>query len=171
MKPKLSPELSYVIGLWGIRRTKEGIGVKGKDVIPAFVNEVIKLSLTESGKLLYSENSVYFYHSKWRKFFQEVWEDRMERFKYLNEYSANFLAGIFDACGKIDEKGIISIEGFGEDEMVLSRLGFKPKRKGKTIVIGNPRAFLKFIYDFLKVKKEEMAVYIEKGKEQKVFKY
>jgi hypothetical protein len=160
MKPKLSPELSYVIGLWGMRRTKEGIGVRGEDVIPVFVNEVIGLKLTEAGKLLYSEKSVYFYHSKWRKFFQEVWRDRMERFKYLNEYSANFLAGVFDACGQIDEKGVVHIEGFGEDEMVLSRLGFKPKKKGKKIVIGNPRAFLKFIYDFLKVKKTEMEKYL-----------
>lgn len=160
MKAKLSPELSYVIGLWGVRRTKEGVGVRGEDVAPAFVNEVIKLGLTEPGKLLYSENSVYFYHSKWRKFFQEVWRDRMERFKYLNDYSANFLAGIFDASGGVDDKGVVHVEGFGEDEMVLSRLGFKPKKKGKTIIIGNPRAFLKFIYDFLKVKKGEMEKYL-----------
>lgn len=160
MKPKLSPELSYIVGLWGIRRTKEGVGVRGEDVVPIFVNESIKLKLTEPGKLLYSENSVYFYHSKWRKFFQEIWRDRMERFKYLNEYSANFLAGIFDACGKIDEKGIVYTEGFGEDEMVLSRLGFKPKRKGKKIIVGNPVAFLKFIYGFLKVKKSEMERYL-----------
>lgn len=160
MKPKLSPELSYIIGLWGVRRTKEGIGVRGEDVVPVFVNESIKLKLTEPGKLLHSQNTVYFYHSKWRKFFQEIWRDRMERFKYLNEYSANFLAGIFDACGKIDEKGIVYIEGFGEDEMILSRLGFKPKKKGKKIIIGNPVAFLKFMYDFLKVKKSEMERYL-----------
>lgn len=160
MRPRLSPELSYVIGLWGLRRTKEGIGVRGKEIAATFVNEATKLGLIKPGKIQYKENAVFFYHSKWRKFFQEIWKERMDRFKYLNEYSANFLAGIFDVSGKIDEKGIVRIEGFEEDEMVLSRLGFKPKRKGKLIIVGNPHAFLKFIYDFLKLKKGEIEKYL-----------
>ena len=53
MKMKLTPELSYIIGLWKEVRTKEGIGVHGtEERLSLFTKAVLESELTDSTKLL-----------------------------------------------------------------------------------------------------------------------
>jgi hypothetical protein len=153
MKIKLSPELSYLIGLWRKARCPDGLGVQGgKDILEIFSKEVIDRQLTPPGKLLTGEDKVYFYHTAYRKFFQEVEKDQLERFKYLNEYAANYLAGMFDATGHIDERGLVSIGNASKgDEMMLLRLGFGTKRRSDRLIIERPVLFLTFIRNYVKV--------------------
>ncbi len=162
MKIKLTPELSYIIGVWRKCKSFEGLGVRGdKDLLEIFAKEVIDKKLTAPDKLLTDDDRIYFYHSAYRKFFQEVEKNQLERFKYLNDYSANYLAGIFDAVGNIDEKGIVSIEKLNrQDEMLLLRLGFKTKKSQGVRVMERPLVFLAFIKNYTKL-----------FKENKVFKY
>ncbi len=162
MKIKLTPELSYIIGVWRKCKSFEGLGVRGdKDLLEIFAKEVIDKKLTAPDKLLTDDDRIYFYHSAYRKFFQEVEKNQLERFKYLNDYSANYLAGIFDAVGNIDEKGIVSIEKLNrQDEMLLLRLGFKTKKSQGVRVMERPLVFLAFIKNYTKL-----------FKDNKVFKY
>lgn len=152
MKIKLTPELSYLIGLWSKRRCAEGLGVEGdKEIQGFFAQAALELKLTEPGKMLADENKVYFYHGKYRKFFQEIEAEKLERYKYINEYSANYLAGVFDAAGGITEQGVIYLGRFGStDEMLLFRLGFPTRKMEGRMVIGRPKAFLTFIRNYTK---------------------
>jgi len=159
MKIKLTPELSYVIGLWRKNRTMDGIGVKGSDdLLSLFSKEVLDKELTTSDKLLSGEGKVYFYHTAYRKFFQQVEKEQLERFKYLNEYASNYLAGIFDSVGEIDDKGIVSLSSASKmDEMMLLRLGFQSRRRKDRLIIERPVVFLKFIRNYVKLHKEHKA--------------
>ncbi len=156
MKIKLTPELSYLIGLWRKSRSFEGLGVKGKDsVLEIFSKEAISQGLVTSDKILTGEDKVYFYHSAYRKFFQEVEKNQLERFKYLNDYAANYLAGMFDAVGSIDEHGVVSFSKMNkEDEILLLRLGFNTKRKSGALVIERPLVFLAFIKNYTRLFKD-----------------
>ena len=162
MKIKLTPELSYIIGLWRKCRSFEGLGVRGrKEILEVFSKEAIDNGLTTPDKILSDEKRVYFYHTTYRKFFQEVEKNQFERFKYLNDYSASYLAGMFDSAGGIDEKGIVSMGKMNkEDEMLLLRLGFKTRRNKGALVIERPLVFLAFIKNYTKLFKDD-----------KIFKY
>jgi hypothetical protein len=156
MKIKLTPELSYVIGLWRKSRCSEGLGVRGeKAVLEVFSKESLDRGLTTPDKMLSDETKVYFYHTAYRKFFQEVEKEQLERFKYLNEYAANYLAGMFDSCGSIDERGVVSLSGTTkQDEMMLLRLGFVTKRRAERLILERPVIFLTFIKNYVRIFKD-----------------
>jgi hypothetical protein len=168
MKIKLTPELSYIIGLWSRRRCAEGLGIEaGKELQQIFAQTVLEQKLTETDKLLSDENRIYFYHGKYRKFFQEIEQEKLERYKYINEYSANYLAGVFDAAGGISEQGVIYLERFGtSDEVLLLRLGFPPRKIDGKMAIGRPRAFLAFIKNYTRVFSGHPAMGMLKGKKR-----
>lgn len=163
MKIKLTPELSYLIGLWRKRKTFEGIGIKGEELHQIFSTEVIGKQLTTPEKLLVDQDRIYFYHTAYRRFFQEVEEDQLERFKYLNEYAASYLAGLFDAVGGIDERGVVFLNKINQkDEMLFLRLGFMIRKNGERYVIEKPILFLAFIKNYVKIHKENKAFEIIK---------
>ncbi|MBN2122245.1 hypothetical protein JW721_04295 [Candidatus Micrarchaeota archaeon] len=159
MKLKLTPQLSYFIGLWKEKRGKEGIGVYGdEEFLSIFAKAALEFKLTEPNKLLTAQEegeeeqgTLYFYNSAYRKFFQGIINDELERFKYRNEYSASFLAGLFDATGGISKDGKVFLSRCTQkDEMVLYRLGFNPvKRMGK-LYFTKPLKFLAYIGPFTK---------------------
>jgi len=153
MKIKLTPELSYVIGLWRKARCSDGIGVQGdREILEVFSKEVLERQLTTSDKLLTQDDKVYFYHTAYRKFFQQIENEELDRFKYLNEYAASYLAGMFDASGVIDEKGFVSLaRSSKQDEMLLLRLGFVTRRRGDRLLIERPVLFLTFVRNYVKV--------------------
>lgn len=169
MKIKLSPELAYVIGFWRKRRTYEGLGIKGeKDKLEIFSKDVIDLELTTSDKLLTEENRVYFYHTAYRRFFQDVIENQLERFKYINDYAANYLAGLFDSVGGITDKGIVYLEKCRrDDELMMLRLGFSCRMKEGKMVLEKPLGFLAFIKNYVKIFKGHKAFdYVKNGKKR-----
>lgn len=153
MKVKLTPELSYIIGLWKEARVPSGIGVRGSGgLLKIFMDSCLKAKVAEAGKVLGGEDSVYFYHTAYRKFFQKVLDEEEERFKYKNEYSASFLAGLFDAVGGIGADGTVYFSKCSRtDEMVMYRLGFNTVRKaGRTYVV-RPLKFLAYVKPFVKL--------------------
>jgi hypothetical protein len=153
MKIKLTPELSYIIGFWRKRRTFEGIGIRGEGAhLEIFTKEVLDKGLTTPDKLLSEDERVWFFHTAYRKFFQDVEAEQLERFRYLNEYAANYLGGLFDSVGGIDERGIVYLERTNkQDGMLLLRLGFNTRWQKDRLVIEKPRAFLTFIKNYVKI--------------------
>lgn len=172
MKIKLTPELAYIIGLWRKRRLFDGLGIHGnKDILEVFSSEALAQKLTTPDKLLGDEKRVYFYHSAYRKFFSDIEKDQIERFKYLNEYAANYLGGLFDSVGGIDEKGMVYFEKANrQDEMLLVKLGFGARKRQERLVVEKPRAFLTFIKNYVRLFKGHKAFgYLHKnnGKKEK----
>lgn len=153
MKIKLTPELSYLIGFWSKRKCREGLGIEGhREMQEIFAREALGQGLTTSDKLLSDGEKLYFYQGKYRKFFQEIEGEKFERYKYINEYSASYLAGVFDAAGGISEDGVVYLVRFGnEDEMLLLRLGFPTMKMAGKMVIGKPKAFLMLIKNYTKI--------------------
>lgn len=161
MKIKLTPELAYLIGFWHKRRSQDGLGVYGEQKhLELFIEQAMGLPLEPKiatpEKLITKEDTVFTHNTAYRKFFQEVEAEELERFKYMNEYAANYLAGFFDAVGIIDEqKGIVKLGKFNkQDELLFLRLGFIAKRTKDGTVIGRPRAFLAFIKNYVKLHKD-----------------
>ncbi|MFH1784936.1 MAG: hypothetical protein ABH842_00760 [Candidatus Micrarchaeota archaeon] len=166
MKVKLSPDLSYIIGLWRKSRCSDGIGVRGsKDLLEIFSKEVLDKQLITPDKLLTGEDKVYFYHTAYRKFFQQIEAEQLERFKYLNEYAANYIAGMFDSAGSIDDRGIVSLScATKQDEIMLLRLGFVTKRRADYLIMERPIVFLTFIKNYVKIFKDHKVFdYIKKN--------
>lgn len=165
MKIKLTPELSYVIGLWRKARSFDGLGVKGdRPLLEEFVKEALERQLTTPDKILTTEDKAYFFHTAYRKFFQEIEKEQLERFKYLNEYAANYLAGMFDAAGEIDQRGVVSLaRSNAQDEMMLLRLGFQTRRSGDRLILERPVVFLAFIKNYVKIQKGNKAFEYVKG--------
>lgn len=153
MKLKLTPEISYIIGLWKGARTPSGIGARGsEELLAVFSGAVLKAGIAEHGKILGDGDSVYFYNTAYRKFFQKVLDEEEERFKYKNDYSASFLAGLFDAVGGIGADGTVHFRRITQaDAMVLYRLGFNTIKKSGKIYVVRPAKFLAYIKPFTKL--------------------
>ncbi len=165
LKIKLSPELAYIIGFWRKRRTFEGLGIRAdEDRLGIFSKEILDKGLTTPEKFISQDDRVFFYHSAYRKFFQDVVEEQLERFCYINDYSASYLAGLFDSVGQIEDSGVISLEKANrEDEVLLLRLGFNSMRKNGKLIIERPVVFLKFIKNYVKLfKNHKIFDYVEK---------
>lgn len=167
MKLKLTPELSYLIGIWSKQKCKQGFGINGENELQQiFAQSCLEQKLTTSDKLLYDDKRVYFYQGKYKKFFQVVVKEKLERYKYLNDYSASYLAGIFDAVGEISKEGIIYLNKFNKlDDLLFFRLGFPTKKTGDKTLITRPKAFLSFIKNYTKrFDKHPIMKYLKKQK-------
>lgn len=148
LKLRLTPEISYFLGFWCHSKTKEGIGVVGKERIERFVEISLKMSLTEPNKILIEGRKAYFYNSRLLKFLIRLEEKKHERFKYHNEYSGNYLAGLFDSVGTFKEGVALLRKWCRKDEIILSNLGFRfEKIRGNVLPMPN-KYFLKFILPY-----------------------
>ena len=167
MKVKLTPALAYLIGLWRKTKSFEGVGVHGdQPLLEVFTKEALDQKLTTTEKIVSEERRVYFFHTAYKKFFSEVEKEQLERFKYLNEYAAYYLAGLFDAVGEIDEKGVVCLGKLNrQDEMLLLRLGFGTRLRGEKRAIEKPVLFLAFIKNYVKLKKDLKAFELIKAQE------
>jgi hypothetical protein len=154
MKIRLSPGLSYIIGLCGYSKSEKGIGVRGSDeLVEAFITSCLDMKMTEPKKILYAENEAFFYNSAMQKFFRQVWEERPERFKYGNDYAAAYLAGLFDAVGGVAEGRVALKKIDVVDKTLLSNLRMLPSERRGMVLIGKEKAFLRFISPYVKVNK------------------
>ncbi len=154
MKIKLTPEMSYVIGLWKLRKISEGIGISGNENLrTAFIKGVLNAKLTTPEKIIIDRMKVFFYHTAYRKYFQDILKEQEEKFKYHNDYSRAFLAGLYDSKGGIskDKKFLYIVDADKHDEMTLLRLGFKVKLYKKQLNIAEKNNFLAYIGKYRKM--------------------
>jgi len=170
MKIRLTPELSYLIGLWKTLRLREGLGIQAdQDALDLFTKLVIGQKLIEPNKIQMAKDKVYFYHTQYKKFFFKIVDSELEKFKYINDYSGNYVAGLFDASGRITDKGIVIMYGLNRsDEVLLMRLGFLTERRSEGVVLMKPLIFLRFIQPYLKLKKLPPGVDTKKKRKRRV---
>ncbi len=155
MKIKLTPFLSYVFALWKNNRYREGVGVCG-DIAGLFAKLCLEHNIT--ARMLYKKDCVYFYHSKLKKFFVELEKYRLQRFKYINDYSASYFAGLFEVGG-FDENGVYVI-GDDVDDLILQNLRFYTFKIKNKIYIKKWLMFVKFIKPFVIKKQDEITNFL-----------
>ncbi len=169
MKIKLNLNLCYLIGFWYKKQCKEGVCFVGNEKEKEiFIKKILEENLIEPEKIQIDGKKAFFYHNGVRKFFNKILKEKMERFKHKNEYAANFFAGLFDAIGKVDEKGRVVLKKINkEDELMLARLGFLLKKEGKEFIVKKPLLFLMFIKNWVILKKDRLKI-IEGNNERKI---
>ena len=138
MKIKFNPNVAYLTGLWKSRKIREGVGISGdSEAQQIFVSEAIKTLGIPPDKMQVKGSKVFFYHSAYRKYFENVVDEELEIFKWCNAFALNFIAGIFDGCGVVDdERGAVFFTRVTDaDQMLLERLGLGTKRIGGKVYI------------------------------------
>lgn len=148
MPTKLTPGLCYLAGIVSKTRQGErsmvGINTTIDDVVENFVEVALKMGI-DTKKIMIEDvdgvKHVYFFHSKLAKQIREIVEKQTRIFKYNNEFSASFLAGMFDSSGKIS-RGKLLLSGMSTaDQVVLENLGIHTHQNSIT----NIKAFLDII--------------------------
>ena len=151
MKIKNTPQLAYLIGLWKGRRISKGIGIRGSgEIREIFLKECMKALKIPPEKMQLGEDEVFFYHSVYRKYFEETEKNQVDLFRKRNNYSASYLAGMFDSCGGIEKDTPYLAHASYQDQMLMELLGFRTRFKRGKLVILTPREFIAFVKDFLK---------------------
>jgi hypothetical protein len=152
MKIKLTPKISYLVGLWKYARTSEGLGVQGSEELQqAFLSAAINAGVASADKIQIKENKTFFYHSAYRAFFEKTLLREDEAFCHANDYAAAFLAGLFDAVGGVHDGQTGLSRADKRDEIVLLRLNFRAKKASGVVWIAPADQFLKFIKAFTRV--------------------
>ncbi|HVA83119.1 MAG TPA: hypothetical protein VNF06_03075 [Candidatus Aquilonibacter sp.] len=149
MPTKLSPEMCYLAGIVSKTRQEEKSMVGVTTTIDAMIENFVELALKlgiDSKKIVIEDmdgmRHVYFFHSKIAKEIREITEKETKIFKYKNSYSSSFLAGMYDASGKV-RNGKVSISRLTRaDELMLQNLGIHTK--------GSSIMNIKYFFDFIK---------------------
>ena len=145
MKIKLNPEIALFLGFWKMRKTPTGIGVFGdKEIQEKFVQKALTLLKIPPEKIKVTNNSVSFRHIKYENVFKKIIENETDFFNRKNKITSFFLKGIYESAGH----GNIIWNATFQDRMLIERLGFYTKKKGRDIIIINFSDFLSFINKF-----------------------
>ncbi len=156
MKLRLTPQLAYLIGMWYGTPYRKGLGIKGGQKLQEiFIKHVLSLDIAHPSQILVKEDGAYIQQTKYKKFFKEVMKERFIRFRYLNDYSAAFWAGVFDVKGVLENKMIYLKKFNADDEMHLNILGFRTEKKRNKLLILPSPAFAFFIQHFVQRYKDD----------------
>ncbi len=147
-KLKLTPNVSYVLGIYEAnKKLMQPIGIITKD--NGFVERFVKIAMDDLGidptKIMVREDGVHFYNSKIKKLFDKALERRAKIFKYSNDYSGSYLAGLFDCAGGMDRKGMY-IKGMDpHDGLLMENLGVHTHQQGSKSYIQNEKVFVALV--------------------------
>ena len=146
----MSPDISYVLGVSRLGKEEPSISVESRsdEVVERFTRIALQILGIRPEKMLVSEDDglkrILFYDSRAKRLLSDALADRERIFKYRNEYSGSYFAGLFDARGGIDKRGLFLMHIDMKDVMVLVRLNFRVAGRG-TFRIRNSGEFLEFI--------------------------
>ena len=147
-KLKLTPLTSYALGVYSANKGNDGpIGVATMDnrIIEKFIKIAIEELGVEPNKILVKEHEVHFYNSMIRKLFDRALERRTKTFRYANDYSGSYVAGLFDCLGGIDRKGMYIRNLDAHDGLLLENLGIHTKQQGSKSYVMDERTLVSLI--------------------------
>lgn len=147
-KLKLSPNVSYMLGIYSVNKAAGqpiSVSTRNGDVIEKFVKVAIGELGVEPGKIILNENGAAFYNSRLRKLFDRALERRRKTFKYINDYSGSYVAGLFECNGGADRKGMFIRKLDVHDGLLLEDLGIHTRVQGGKSYIMNEKAFVALI--------------------------
>ena len=155
-KLKLNPDICYVLGIFsGNRPERSGpivLLTTSERTLEKFVSICVNCLGVQPNKFSISENEGLFqvslYHSKLRKLFESSLKRRLTIFRWANEYSANYLAGLFDSNGGMDSYGLYIKRLSLADSQLMENLGIHTSQKGAKSYIRNTGALIALIKSF-----------------------
>lgn len=128
MKAKITQEMCYLAGIqskWDGEKNSIGIRTKSKELEEKFVEIALKLGVgPEQLRVQETEDTytVFFYHSRIAKALGRIVERKTKMFRVQNEFVSSYLAGMFDACGRVAKQGVY-MRLDSSDELLLELFG------------------------------------------------
>jgi hypothetical protein len=171
MKIKLEPSIAYLVGLWKARKIPIGLGIgtEGDEVLSVLFAQKCaeKLNIPQSN-FKFERGGVFFFHSAYRKYFQDVEEEALYLFRKKNETAASFLAGYFDGAGIIEKDRICFARARDTDQALIERLGFKTVFRSGRLYIVKPMEFIIFVLPFIShlEHKQKLDALVQSGNER-----
>ncbi len=156
-KLKLNPDICYLLGIFsGDRPERSGpikLLTRNERMLERFVSIFVTQLDVKPNKFLIKEQDeglleADLYHSKLKRLFEAALKRRLMVFRWPNEYSANYLAGIFDSNGGLDNKGLYIRRLSLVDSQLMENLGIHTSQKGAKSYIRNASAFIALIKSF-----------------------
>ncbi len=133
MRIRLNNEICYMAGLVsknGLQGSAVGITTSRSDIEKRFIDTAKKLGI-EPSRLRLEEGRksrrIFFYHSKLARLFREIRNREVKIFRSRNDFSSNYIAGIFDANGNVARMRINGMSN--ADELMLENLGIHTENK------------------------------------------
>ncbi len=147
-KLKLTPSVSYILGIYSMGdRVAQPIGVHAAN--SEMLERFIKIAISDLGvgpnKILLDGKDASFYNSKLKKLFDRALERRAKTFKYSNDYSGSYIAGIFDCVGGFDKKGMFMRDLDTGNWMLMENIGIHLKAQGSKAYVMNENELVKLI--------------------------
>ena len=149
----IDPDLCYLLGICTIGTDSPLISASSGDdhVIETFIKTAIgrlaidpkKISVEETGAV----KNAGFYNSILKKKLLHLMSERERIFRYFNNYSGSYYAGIFDARGGVDRKGIFLKHLDPVDVIILERLGVRVTGRG-IFRMSTPSRFAELVRPF-----------------------
>jgi hypothetical protein len=149
----ISPDVSYMLGVYNCNTGSSQISIAtaSTEMVERFVRIAVSLGTRPDAILITREEygtKASISNSKLKKLFDNALEKRDRIFKYRNEYSASYFAGMFDCNGAADGRGIF-IRGMQTyDSIILERIGFHTTANSAKCYIRKPLDFMMFISPF-----------------------
>ncbi len=155
-KLALTEQVSYVLGMYAHTKQEASASVAAESdseaAIEKFVSIALKELRIEPNKILLSEGEgrhrAMFYNSKIRKLFNKALERKTRVFKYANAYAAQYVAGMYDAVGGINAKGVFLSGIDAADALLLQNIGIHEMQQGSKHYISNQSHFASFIREY-----------------------
>ncbi len=147
-KLALNPRISYILGIYSANRKSIqpiGLQTSNNEMLERFIKTSMEELGVEPNKILVEENGAHFYNSKIKKLFDRALERRTKTFKYLNDYSGNYIAGLFDCNGGFDRKGMFIKDLDAHDALLMENLGIHLKQQGSKSYIMNENSLVELI--------------------------
>jgi hypothetical protein len=150
----ISPDTSYVLGIYRCNNSYRNLYLEtsSKELVERFV-KILVMNLetrTDAIRIIEEEDfmKVEVQNSKLKKLLDNALDERDRIFKYKNEYSASYFAGIFDCNGAADKKGVF-VRGINSyDKILLERIGFHTGSSAGKCYIRKNMDFMMFIAPF-----------------------
>ncbi|MGI0100883.1 MAG: hypothetical protein ACREBH_04175 [Candidatus Micrarchaeaceae archaeon] len=153
-KLPISPDTSYMLGLYRCNNASSSLRLNtpSKELVARFVKiasmelgtRTESISITSSGSMM----DVNISNSRLKKLLDDALEKRDRIFKYKNEYSASYFAGMFDCNGATDRKGVYIRDMDKHDSMLLERIGFLTTSSHGKCYLRKSMDFIMFISPF-----------------------
>lgn len=153
-KLSLSPDVSYMLGIYNCNSSRGSvyISTESDKIVERFVKiAVLKLEIKPDYISVTKDDlrmEATIRSPKLKKLLEKALENRDRTFKYKNEYSASYFAGMFDCRGAVDRKGIYLKNISAYDAVLLERIGFHTNTSASRTYIKNDMEFIMFVAPF-----------------------
>ncbi len=148
MKIKLNSKICYLIGICNRRKGPLYISTKNNKIMEKFIEIAVNELKIKPDKITIQKNDefiAYTYNSKITTYFKQMLQKRELIFKYINDYSSNYFAGLFDNKGDIINNHIYFKNIDLNDQMILEKFNIHLKNNNNVYQVLSRNSFIIFM--------------------------